>query len=409
MTETLGWRWIFFVNVPFGIVALVFGLRFLREHTRADRRAASTSPGFVLSGFGLASIALRHQRGTTRRVDEPVGARRWASPASPRSSRLVYVETHVAAPDARPAPVQAAAVPGDEPRDGVRHGQLPRPDVRAAAVPAGPARPRSAAQRPDDVPAGHRHPHLLADRRAALPADRAAPTDHRRHARRRRLDVAACCSSAWRRTSGGSASSCFLRGFAMGFCFVSSQAASYAEIQPADNGRASAIFSTQRQMAVVHRRRPDGHRAVELHDAQRRHPTDRERALTGYHWTFAVCVALALIVGPPGVPRSSATRTPARRCSPSARRRPRHRCRPTADRLHRPVCPAVRADAASARRVSRRGRGRRGASPPSTIEPAPTPSSAANGPHSLRRDPDVDHRRLGVLDERRAARAVGAG
>jgi hypothetical protein len=24
-------------------------------------------------------------------------------------------------------------------------------------------------------------------------------------------------------------------------------------------------------------------------------PTDRERALTGYHWTFAVCVALALI------------------------------------------------------------------------------------------------------------------
>ena len=42
----------------------------------------------------------------------------------------------------------------------------------------------------------------------------------------------------------------FLRGFAMGFCFVSSQAASYAEIAPADNGRASAIFSTQRQMSV---------------------------------------------------------------------------------------------------------------------------------------------------------------
>ena len=36
----------------------------------------------------------------------------------------------------------------------------------------------------------------------------------------------------------------------MGFCFVSSQAASYAEIAPADNGRASAIFSTQRQMSA---------------------------------------------------------------------------------------------------------------------------------------------------------------
>ena len=36
----------------------------------------------------------------------------------------------------------------------------------------------------------------------------------------------------------------------MGFAFVSVQAASYAEIPPADNGRASAIFSTQRQMSV---------------------------------------------------------------------------------------------------------------------------------------------------------------
>ena len=41
-----------------------------------------------------------------------------------------------------------------------------------------------------------------------------------------------------------------LRGFGMGFCFVPMQAASYAEIKPADNGRASAVFSTQRQMAV---------------------------------------------------------------------------------------------------------------------------------------------------------------
>ena len=48
----------------------------------------------------------------------------------------------------------------------------------------------------------------------------------------------------------------FFRGLSMGFTFVSSQAASYAEIAPADNGRASAIFSTQRQMSVVHRRSP---------------------------------------------------------------------------------------------------------------------------------------------------------
>jgi MFS family permease len=42
----------------------------------------------------------------------------------------------------------------------------------------------------------------------------------------------------------------FLRGLCMGFAFVPMQAASYATIAPADNGRASAIFSTQRQVGV---------------------------------------------------------------------------------------------------------------------------------------------------------------
>jgi EmrB/QacA subfamily drug resistance transporter len=42
----------------------------------------------------------------------------------------------------------------------------------------------------------------------------------------------------------------FARGLCMGFAFVPMQAASYATISPADNGRASSIFSTQRQVAV---------------------------------------------------------------------------------------------------------------------------------------------------------------
>jgi MFS family permease len=42
----------------------------------------------------------------------------------------------------------------------------------------------------------------------------------------------------------------FARGLCMGFAFVPMQAASYATITPADNGRASAIFSTQRQVAT---------------------------------------------------------------------------------------------------------------------------------------------------------------
>ena len=42
----------------------------------------------------------------------------------------------------------------------------------------------------------------------------------------------------------------FVRGICMAFSFVPVQAASYANIEPADTGRASAIYSTQRQVAA---------------------------------------------------------------------------------------------------------------------------------------------------------------
>lgn len=43
----------------------------------------------------------------------------------------------------------------------------------------------------------------------------------------------------------------FARGIGMAFAFVPLQAATYANITPGDTGRASAIFSTQRQVATV--------------------------------------------------------------------------------------------------------------------------------------------------------------
>jgi predicted MFS family arabinose efflux permease len=43
----------------------------------------------------------------------------------------------------------------------------------------------------------------------------------------------------------------FARGICMAFSFVPVQAASYANIEPADTGRASAIFSAQRQVAAA--------------------------------------------------------------------------------------------------------------------------------------------------------------
>ena len=43
----------------------------------------------------------------------------------------------------------------------------------------------------------------------------------------------------------------FARGVCMAFSFVPLQAATYANITPEDTGRATAIFSTQRQVAAA--------------------------------------------------------------------------------------------------------------------------------------------------------------
>ncbi len=87
----------------------------------------------------------------------------------------------------------------------------------------------------------------------------------------------------------------FGRGLCMGFAFVPMQAAAYATINPSQNGRASSIFSTQRQvgislgvaiMASI----------LAAHMSLSRTPLANEvnRALTGIHWAFGIAVLLAL-------------------------------------------------------------------------------------------------------------------
>jgi EmrB/QacA subfamily drug resistance transporter len=46
------WRWVFYVNVPIGIAALIFGVLFVK-HSAQDRPGAFDRPGFLLSGIGL--------------------------------------------------------------------------------------------------------------------------------------------------------------------------------------------------------------------------------------------------------------------------------------------------------------------------------------------------------------------
>lgn len=51
----LSWRWVFYVNVPIGLAAAVFGLVFLADQ-RLDRSGAFDLRGFVLAGAGLGLV-----------------------------------------------------------------------------------------------------------------------------------------------------------------------------------------------------------------------------------------------------------------------------------------------------------------------------------------------------------------
>ncbi len=88
----------------------------------------------------------------------------------------------------------------------------------------------------------------------------------------------------------------FGRGLCMGFAFVPMQAASYATIDPAQNGRASSIFATQRQIGVSLGVAITAS-ILAAHMSLSRPPQadEVERALIGVHWAFAVAVVLAVI------------------------------------------------------------------------------------------------------------------
>jgi EmrB/QacA subfamily drug resistance transporter len=49
------WRWIFFINIPVGVIALVIAAMVLREE-RQETAGSFDVPGFVLSGVGLVAV-----------------------------------------------------------------------------------------------------------------------------------------------------------------------------------------------------------------------------------------------------------------------------------------------------------------------------------------------------------------
>lgn len=71
LVTDVSWRWVFFVNLPIGIAAFVFGLLFLHEHREPDAGRFDVG-GFLLAGTGLPALMYALSEGP---------ARGWGSPA----------------------------------------------------------------------------------------------------------------------------------------------------------------------------------------------------------------------------------------------------------------------------------------------------------------------------------------
>src|SRR5471030_1669247 len=65
LTDAYGWRWVFYINVPFGIAACAMLLAFFKD-TAKDRNLKFDWFGFAALSVGLAALQLMLDRGTTK-------------------------------------------------------------------------------------------------------------------------------------------------------------------------------------------------------------------------------------------------------------------------------------------------------------------------------------------------------
>jgi EmrB/QacA subfamily drug resistance transporter len=65
------WRWVFYVNLPIGVIAITFGMLFLHEHREPDAGRFDAG-GFMLAGVGLASLMYSLSEGPIRGWSSPL-------------------------------------------------------------------------------------------------------------------------------------------------------------------------------------------------------------------------------------------------------------------------------------------------------------------------------------------------
>jgi EmrB/QacA subfamily drug resistance transporter len=291
LTDTVGWRWIFFVNVPVGIVALAFGLRYLREHTEPTAGGFDV-PGFILSGFGLAAIVYALSEGPRVGWDDP-----WVVVLG--LSGVIAFVALVRVETTRPHPMLALRLLRDRL---FRQTNLVMAFGMASFIGVTFVLPLylQGVRGLSPLEAGlTTFPQALGILLGTQICGRIYPYVGPRRLISGGMLVATAAigglllldlhTSLWIIRG-----LIFTRGVGMGFTFVAVQAASYARIAPADNGRASAIFSTQRQMAIAVGVAVMA-TVLSSFTTLSGVPTDLTRAIEGYHWAFGIAAGFALV------------------------------------------------------------------------------------------------------------------
>jgi MFS family permease len=56
LTERVGWNWIFFINIPVGVLAIIAARVFVDETRDTSREQRLDLPGLVTSAVGLFAL-----------------------------------------------------------------------------------------------------------------------------------------------------------------------------------------------------------------------------------------------------------------------------------------------------------------------------------------------------------------
>ena len=289
LVDHASWRWIFYVNVPIGLVTLLFAFFFLREHTEPGAGRFDIA-GFICSGAGLPLMLYALAEGPTYG---------WGSPRVIVGGLvgIALLAALVAIELRRPAPLLRLRLFGNRM---FRNGSLTmfmafgvlfgvlyvlplflQQLVGLSAFDSGLTTfPQAIAMMLMAPVTSRLYPHLGPRRMLVIGLVSLSVTSGLF------LFVGLETSLWWIRVI------MFLRGASMSFAVVAAQAATFSTITPQETGRASALFNTNRQVAasvgvaVL---------STALAEAMAFHGATAEGGLLAFHDAFAVSIVFGIL------------------------------------------------------------------------------------------------------------------